>query len=199
MLDFYNNFCFASKETDDDVIISNLRLEFLNQFSTIQDTLKNENLLDKAIQLVVGPIYDVDKISEEKLLKFGFIKVVDNEQKMNVLGRMMGATYQGHSYICFSDYFTNVLERSVIEDIDYWPIWKETEKMVRELIKTYLNERYGIDWESQIVADCGKNPNWIVSFELLKSTREKTLRLFPNASNHLVDYTLTRDMYNEVI
>ena len=100
LLDFYNNFCFASKETDDDVIISNLRLEFLNQFSTIQDTLKNENLLDKAIQLVVGPIYDVDKISEEKLLKFGFIKVVDNEQKMNVLGRMMGATYQGHSYIC---------------------------------------------------------------------------------------------------
>ena len=73
LLDFYNNFCFASKETDDDVIISNLRLEFLNQFSTIQDTLKNENLLDKAIQLVVGPIYDVDKISEEKLLKFFFL------------------------------------------------------------------------------------------------------------------------------
>ena len=199
LLDFYNNFCFVSKEIDDNVIISNLRLEFLNQFSTIQDTLKNEGLLDKAIQLVVGPIYDVDKISEEKLLKFGFIKVVDNEQKMNVLGRMMGATYQGHSYTCFSDYFTNVLERSIIEDIDYWPIWKETEKMVRALIKTYLNERYGTDWESQIVADCGKNPNWMTSFELLKSTREKTLRLFPGASNHLVDYTLTRDMYNVFI
>ena len=199
LLDFYNNYCFVSKEMDDDVIISNLRLEFLNQFSTIQDTLKNEDLLDKAIQLVVGPVYDVNKLSEERLLKFGFIKVVDNEQKMNVLGRMMGATYQGHSYTCFSDYFTNVLERSVIEDIDYWPIWKETEKMVRELIKTYLEERYGSDWETQIIADCGKNPNWITSFELLKSTREKTLRLFPGASNHLVDYTLTRDMFNVFI
>lgn len=199
LLDFYNNYCFVSKEIDDDVIISNLRLEFLNQFSTIQDTLKNEDLLDKAIQLVVGPVYDVNKLSEERLLKFGFIKVVDNEQKMNVLGRMMGATYQGHSYTCFSDYFTNVLERSVIEDIDYWPIWKETEKMVRELIKTYLDERYGPDWETQIIADCGKNPNWVTSFELLKSTREKTLRLFPSASNHLVDYTLTRDMFNVFI
>lgn len=199
LLDFYNNYCFVSKEIDDDVIISNLRLEFLNQFSTIQDTLKNEDLLDKAIQLVVGPVYDVNKLSEERLLKFGFIKVVDNEQKMNVLGRMMGATYQGNSYTCFSDYFTNVLERNVIEDIDYWPIWKETEKMVRELIKTYLDERYGPDWETQIIADCGKNPNWVTSFELLKSTREKTLRLFPSASNHLVDYTLTRDMFNVFI
>ena len=199
LLDFYNNYCFVSNEIDDDIIISNLRLEFLNQFSTIQDTLKNENLLDKAIQLVVGPVYDVDKISEERLLKFGFIKIVDNEQKLNVLGRMMGATYQGHSYTCFSDYFSNVLERSVIEDIDYWPVWKETEKMVRSLIKTYLDERYGIDWEPQIVADCGKNPNWVSSFDLLKSTREKTLKLFPGASNHLVDYTLTRDMFNVFI
>ena len=196
LLDFYNNYCFVSKEIDDNSIMSNLRLEFLNQFSTIQETLKAEKLLDKAIQLVVGPVFDVDKISEERLLKFGFIKVVDNELKMNVLGRMMGATYQGQSYTCFSDYFTNVLERCVIGDIDYWPIWKETEKMVRMLIKTYLNERYGADWETQIVADCDKSPNWVSSFELLKSTRAKTLKLFPKASNHLVDYTLTRDMYN---
>ena len=199
LLDFYNNYCFVSKEINEDIIISNLRLEFLNQFSTIQDTLKNEGLLDKAIQLVVGPVYDVDRISEERLLKFGFIKVVDNEQKVNILGRMMGATYQGHSYTCFSDYFSNVLERNVIEDIDYWPIWKETEKMVRELIKTYLNERYGSDWETQIMADCSKNPKWVESFELLKKTREKDLQLFPGASSHLVDYTYPRDMYNVFI
>lgn len=199
LLDFYNNFCFVSKEIDHDTIISNLRLEFLNQFSTIQDTLKNEDLLDKAIQLVVGPVYDANKISEERLLKFGFIKVVDNEQKMNVLGRIMGATYQGHSYVCFSDYFTNVLERNVIEDIDYWPVWKETEKMLRGLIKTYLDERYGADWEPLIVADYGSSRTWWDSFERLKSTRENSLKLFPNASNHLVDYTLTRDMYNVFI
>lgn len=199
LLDFYNNFCFVSKEIDDGIIISNLRLEFLNQFSTIQDTLKNEKLFDKAIQLVVGPVYDVDKLSEERLLKFGFIKIVDNEQKMNVLGRMMGATYQGHSYTCFSDYFTNVLERSVIEDVDYWPIWKETEKMVRSLIKTYLNERYGVDWETQIEADYGKSQGWSTAFDLLKTTREKTLKLFPGASNHLVDYTFPRDMFNVFI
>lgn len=200
LLDFYNNFCFVSKEIDKDTIISNLRLEFLNQFSTIQDTLKNEDLLDKAIQLVVGPVYDVNKISEERLLKFGFIKIVDNEQKMNVLGRIMGATYQGHSYVCFSDYFTNVLERNVIEDIDYWPVWKETEKMLRGLIKTYLDERYGADWENQIVADYCSSRTWWDSFKRLKSTRESSLQLFPNnASNHLVDYTLTRDMYNVFI
>ena len=199
LLDFYNNFCFVSKEIDHDTIISKLRLEFLNQFSTMQDTLKNEDLLDKAIQLVVGPVYDANKISEERLLKFGFIKVVDNEQKMNVLGRIMGATYQGHSYVCFSDYYTNVLERNVIEDIDYWPVWKETEKMLRGLIKTYLDERYGTDWETQIVADNGSSRTWWDSFERLKSTRENSLQLFPNASNHLVDYTLTRDMYDVFI
>lgn len=200
LLDFYNNHRFINEQSDDENnIISSLRLELLNQFATIQDTLKNEKLLDKAVQLVVGPVYDVDRISEERLLKFNFIKIVDNEKKMSVLGRMMGASYQGKTYTCFSDYFTNVLERSVIEDIDYWPIWKETEKMVRGLIKIYIKEKYGSDWENAIEAEYGNSQGWLSSFNLLKSTREKTFKLFPEASHDLVDYTLTRDMFNVFI
>ena len=200
LLDFFNNYCLVDNKDIDDVdLISKLRLELLSQFSTIQDTLNNEGLLDKAIQLVVGPVYDVDKIAEEKLLKFNFVKIVDNEQKLMILGRLMGSTYQGKSYTCFSDYFTHVLERNVIANVDYWPIWTETEKMTRQLIKTYLDERYGLDWEVQIEADCGRSKTWSDSFAALKSTRAKTLRLFPGASNHLVDYTLTRDMYNVFI
>ena len=200
LLDFFNNYCLVDNKDIEDVdILSKLRLDLLSQFSTIKDTLNNERLLDKAIQLVVGPVYDVDKISEEKLLKFNFVKIVDNEQKIMVLGRLMGSTYQGKSYTCFSDYFTHVLERNIIANVEYWPIWTETEKMIRELIKTYLEERYGQDWEVLIQADCGKSKSWSDSFSTLKSTRDKTLRLFPGASTHLVDYTLTRDMFNVFI
>lgn len=196
LLDFYNNYCLVSQEINTDNIISNLRLEFLNQFSTIQDTLKNEHLLDKAIQLVVGPVYDVDKISEERLLKFGFIKVVDNEQKMNLLGRMMGTTYQGHSYICFSDYLTIFLSNENLTNVDYWPLWTETEKKIRKLIKVYIKDSFSSDWEKEIMAKYCSSEKWLELFTRLKSTREKDKIIFPNASADLVDYTLTRDMYS---
>lgn len=200
LLDLFNNFCYISNNNlKDNDILPQLRLELLNQFSTIQDTLKNEGILDKAIQLVVGPVYNVSKIDEEKLLKYDFIKVVENEEKVTILGRLIGASYQGKSYTCFSDFFTNVLERSIIEDVNYWPIWTETEKLIRNLIKTYVEERYGIDWETKIEADFASSQKTLESFNALKSLRDKSKRMFQNASDNLIDYTLTRDMYNVFI
>lgn len=134
LLDYFNDYCFQHNLVDnaeEAVILEEIRLNLLNHFSTIQDTLRHEDLLNKAIQLVLGPAYDVTKIEEEKLLKYNFLKIVDNQEKYDIMGHLVGSTYQGKSYTCFSDFFTNVFEQNFIADIDYWPLWTDTEKTVR--------------------------------------------------------------------
>ncbi len=199
LLDYFNDFCFQHNLVDDAeeaVILEEIRLNLLNHFSTIQDTLRHEDLLNKAIQLVLGPAYDVTKIEEEKLLKYNFLKIVDNQEKYDIMGHLVGSTYQGKSYTCFSDFFTNVFEQNFIADIDYWPLWTDTEKTVRGVIKVYVSEVFGNDWENEIQAKFGGNASWADRFNQLKRTRMNNLRLFPGASDNLIDYTLTRDMYD---
>lgn len=199
LLDYFNDFCIQRDLVDNienDTILEEIRLNLLNHFNTIQDTLSHEDLLNKAIQLVLGPAFDVKKLDEEKLLKYNFIKIVDNEEKLGILGHLVGSTYQGKSYTCFSDFFTNVFEQNHIIDIDYWPLWTETEKMIRNLIKIYVTEVYGADWETAIFAKYGGTANWAKQFESIKYTREKDQKLFSRASENLIDYTMTRDMYN---
>lgn len=197
LLDYLNDYCFNNNIYDkiEGENIIDIRLGLLHHFNTIEGTLSHEDLLNKAIQLVVGPVYDVKKIQEEKLLKYQFLKIIDNQEKLNILGRLMGSSFQGKSYVLFSDYFTNIFEQQYIQDIDYWPIWSDTEKIIRSLIKVYVEEYFGPNWEVDIEAKFGASQNWSVPYNELKATRRRTLNLFPSASENLIDYTLSKDMY----
>ncbi len=200
LLDLFNDYCvrtniFEFNNNSDDAV-AEIKLELWNQFKSILDTLSKEKLQDKAIQLILGPVYDVTKIEEEKLLKYEFIKLVDKSTKADILGRLVGAQTIEGSYVCFSDYFSQLLDQEYTANIDYWPLWTTTEKKIRELIKIYIKEVFSNDWENEICAKYGSSKDWSDQFELLKNTRIKTKRLFPSASSNLIDYTLTRDMYN---
>ena len=198
LLDVFNDFCLKNGiiQLNDESLLIEIRLALWHQFKTFQDTLKHENLLDKAVQLVIGPAYNVTSMQEEKLLKYQFINLVDNEKKVNVLGRLMGPSIDGKSYVCFSNYFTIFFDKEHWESIDYWPLWTDTEKRIRGLIKIYINKCYSADWETELVAKFGSNKTWFERFESLKKVRERNKQMFTNASDNLVDYTLTRDMYD---
>ncbi len=205
LLDLFNDYCYRTNtynlEDNSNDIVAEIRLELWNQLKSIINTLEYEKIFDKAIQLILGPVYDVSTIDEEKLLKYEFIRIVDKESKLNVLGRIVGAQIEQGSYICFSDYFTQLIDQNFITNVEYWPLWTETEKKMRELIKIYIKETFHADWETEIVAKYENNigfrdSNWLEQFNRLKDTREKSKRIFPSASSNLIDYTLTRDMYN---
>ena len=200
LLDLFNDYCFRTNtfnlEDNSNDFVAEIKLELWNQLKSIIDTLNHENIFDKAIQLILGPVYNVTKIEEEKLLKYEFIKVIGNEQKLDVLGRLVGAETEQGSYICFSDYYTLLLDQTYIADVDYWPLWTETEKRVRELIKIYIRDVYSNDWETEIYAKFGGSEDWSKKFDSLKKTRFTSKKTFPSASSNLIDYTLTRDMYD---
>lgn len=200
LLDLLNDYCVRTEtfdfENNTNNVMAKIKLQLWNQLQSIIDTLNHEEIFDKAIQLILGPVYNVTKIQEEKLLKYEFIKIVDNSTKVDLLGRLVGARIEEGSYICFSDYFTLLLDQEFIANVDYWPLWTETEKKVRELIKIYIKDVFSNDWETEIYAKFGGSEDWSKKFDLLKKTRQTSKKTFPSASSDLIDYTLTRDMYD---
>lgn len=199
LLDMCNDYSFRNHDFFTNINdVEEIRIQLWHQFRTIQDTLANEGLLDKAIQLVLGPAYNVTKLEEERLLKFQFIKKTDNEEKIEVLGRLTGpsADEKGKTYMCFSDYFTIYFDRQHWESIDYWPLWTATEKAIRRIIKTYIKNQFTEDWETEIYAKYGKSQNWAKQFDSVKGVRESQRSKYPSASLNLIDYTMSREMYN---
>ncbi len=175
---------------------SGLRLALYYNFDKIINLLKDEKLYDKALQLILGPIYDVTISDEQKLLKYEFIRQVSFLEKYSLLKREYEVRNQNLvSYACFSDYFTELLNLKY-NDIDFWPLWKETERAVRDLIKAWIAEIFDDDWEIAYLkknANSGGKPTGI---EKLRSTRTYSIKKFGNSSTHLIDYTFPRDMYD---
>lgn len=146
LIDLYNYEVFNllkkfSKVNNDSLslkIESELKLNLYNNFENILNLMREEGLYSKAIQLILGPIYDVTSLEEQRLLKYEFIRHISSEEKIHLLKRDLGVKNpkSNISYACFSDYFTELLNLKSSE-VDYWPLWSQTEKLVRELIKEY--------------------------------------------------------------
>ncbi len=156
-------------------ILSDLNLKIKNEYNSIINLLKEEKLLSKAVQIIVGPVYDVRQIDVDKLLKYQLIKKFNDG-------------YKG-----FCDFFNDYLSL-IQKDVDVWPLWSQTEYEIRNLIKEFLNEKYGIDWVDKFLKD-GKNSKKIQYIQDYQRLRDKSIRSFQErASNHLVDYTYPADM-----
>ena len=178
-------------------IESELKLTLFNNFDKMINLLREEKLYDKALQLIIGPIYDVSVVDEQKLLKYEFIKQVSFLEKYALLRRgfITDKNKNSVSYICFSDYFTELLNLKYNE-IDYWPLWKETERTVRDLIKTWISEVFQDDWENEYLMKHHKSENRQKGIEKLRITRTSSNKKFGNSSNHLINYTFPSDMYD---
>ena len=206
LMDLYNYEVFNKLKNNQGVstfeitskIESQIKLNLFNNFENILSLLKEEGLYSKAIQLILGPVYDVTAIDEQKLLKYEFIKIVDSAVKLNILKQEIGVrnSRSNSAYVCFSDYFTELLNLK-FSDIDYWPLWNQTEKAVRELIKEYISEIFGENWELSYQKKHEKSEGKQKGIQKLDEVRTYTKNKFGNlASSHLVDYTFPRDMYD---
>jgi hypothetical protein len=84
-----------------------------------------------------------------------------------------------------------------LSDIEYWPLWSQTERLIREIIKEFLFETYGENWELGYLNKNDKSNGKKEGIQKLDNVRKDSKKKFGNlASNHLVDYTFPRDMYN---
>lgn len=167
---------------------NNLKLKVFNEYESIINLMKHEHLDRMMIQMVVGPVYDICQRDIERLLKYGIVLPTEDNR-----------------YESFSRYFTNYLQLKTY-DIQIWPLWNEVESEVRNLIKAHLLLKYGEDWETGYRKEF-KNKDGHAdvldgnqySMGLVKE-RSRSKKLFGNlASDHLIDYTLPRQMFDNFI
>ena len=200
LLDFYNYHHWLQAE-DKSMVDDNhsFEIKLMDIFDTMQGTLAKENLLNAAIQLVVGPVMDATNNHAKMLEAYDFIEKTTIDEKADLLGSHYGVHYSdGKAYICFSPYLTMLFAYQHLFDIPYWAEWQETEVLVRGVIKKYV-EKLGPDWEQQLLNRFAEDKNWIGNYNALKSLRSRSLKRFPNATQNLIDYTLPANMYSMFI
>lgn len=156
--------------------VEEFRVQILNNFDTLLQLLREENLDSKLLQLVVGPKYDISQSEVETLLRLGLVKSKGE-------GR----------YVGFSRHFDEYLHLLNI-NYDIWPIWSETERKLRKLISVYLIETFGENW---VEAYLKKFPKYSEFINRLKITKEKQISSFKErASKDLLDSTYPSELYD---
>lgn len=169
-------------------------------------TLEKEDLLNAAIQLVIGPYYNVTKIQEQRLLQYGFIKRVPIAEKSKIFGGSeVGPEFGDEAYVCFSNFCTLDLYRRYYADVPYFSVWGKIETMLRGLIKTYLAEKFPGNWEVDMGNYLTSNPpyksfnvvKWSSNVQRLKQNMQSMVAAFPTMrGNHIADFTLTSQIFD---
>lgn len=208
LMDVVNDYFFMHKDdnlTKEDKI-NGVKLPLMQGLDSMVSTLEKEDLLNAAIQLVIGPYFDVTQIQIKKLLDYGFIKMVPNTKKEQLFGGIpVGPIFDGNAYVCFSDFCTLDLYRRYYADIPYVKTWSETENELRKLIKCYLSERYSNNWEHDMQNYLTNNPPfrgfnvsiWSANVQKLKNNQQDMISNFPSLNgNHIVDFTLTSQLFD---
>lgn len=207
LMDKINNIMFNQDITLDLANkFNDVKLELMETLDSNVSILEKEKLLEAAIQLVVGPLYNVNPKETEKLLKYNFIKQVMPEYKQTIFGgSSIGPEWDTYSYICFSEYSTLDLYRRYYANVPYVSLWSDTENLLRASIKDFLEENYGKNWEiglTQYLTDKPPFPTfdigkWKKNLNSLKVNRDKMILNFPTMHHgHLVDFTLTAQIFD---
>ena len=141
--------------------------------------LREDGTLNKLLQVLFGPVIDVKKIDVTELQNYGLIKPTENG-----------------TYAAYSEHFHDYLklhERSTEFAADLWPIWRDTEKALREVITSTMFKVHGNQWIERLEAE---RPNLRSIFEECRKAQEKEERSFGDrASQNLIDFTYPADLF----
>lgn len=183
-----------------------VKLELMEILDNIVSTIEKDGLLNAAIQLVVGPLYDVNPKQIEKLLKYGFVRKVSIQDKEHIFdGLKIGPYWDNYAYACFSDYCTLDFYRRYYANVPYISLWSDTENLLRACVKQFISSQFSTNWEDDFehYLSCNlpfpafKIEKWEQNMNTLKTNRDKMVLNFPNMSgNHLVDFTLTAQIFD---
>lgn len=208
LLDQVNDLFFELSGEKDKFKTHNFQLTLMHALDNMITTLEHDSLLNPAIQLVIGPYDHVSPKDVEKLLRYGFLKQVDPEEKKKIFGGMqIGPVVDGLSFVCFSEYSTLDLYRRYHANVPYHSLWNETENMMRSLVKVYLSTKYKVNWETEMKNFVANNPGpnnkrydvtiWDKKLSDLKTNRESIVKHFPVMSGgDLIDFTTTTQLFD---
>lgn len=149
---------------------------FLGQYDRMISLLKEDNSLNKMIQILFGPVFDVKQTDVDEFLRYGLIKSASEEE----------------SYVAYSSHF-HLFLNMVGRDIDLWKTWQDTEKALRQLVATVMIERYGENWIDRRER---KLPKLKTVFDSCRKAQQSEIRTFKSrASQNLLDFTYPGELF----
>jgi len=164
------------KELNVDKAAKRIAQSFLDQYDRMSDLLSEDGSLNKLLQILFGPVIDVKQTDVDKFIWYGLIRLTDQ-----------------NIYVAFSPHFQsylNLIERQ----IDLWPLWRETEIALRQVITTKMFEQYGERWIDELEK---KRPNLKAIFEKCRQFQQKEEKSFGSrASRNLIDFTYPNDLFD---
>jgi len=154
--------------------LEDLKLKLFNEYESILKLMNQENLDNKLIQMIIGPVYDITQRDVEKLLKYSLVKSKPDE-----------------SFECFAKFFEEYLSIKSNE-VDVWPLFSNFENKMRNIIRQGLIELYGEDWVKKY-----SKKTVIQELELARNENKKAFG--DRASEDLINYTYPRHFYDGFI
>jgi len=148
---------------------------FLDQYDHMIRILSEDGSLNKMLQILFGPVVDVKQTDVDEFQRYGLIQPTKQE-----------------NYEAFSPYFQTYL-KLVERQRDLWPIWRETEIALRDIITSKMLEQYGEQWSDKMEKS---RPNLGQIFERCRVAQKNEEKSFGSrASYNLVDFTYPHDLF----
>ena len=108
--------------------------DYLERVLDILKKVGDSDSLNKLLQILFGPVLDINQANINLLLSYGLIKT--NPEWSSALSTTVPA------YVAFSSYFQSFLSIKV-QEADVWDVLSETERTLRDLIAEKLRAKYG--------------------------------------------------------
>ena len=171
------------QEIDVDKAANAILQSIFEHYDDMIRLLQEEKTLNKLLQILFGPVIDVKPTDVTEVSNYGLIKPNDN------------GTYSAYSEH-FHDYL-KLHERSAEFSDEIWPIWRRTEKALREVITITMYGVYGDNWIEELEK---ARPNLKQIFDTCRQAQQKEEKSFPDqASQNLIDYTYPADLFTIIL
>ena len=168
-----------NQEIDVDKAAETIIQSVFGHYDDMIRLLREDETLNNLLQILFGPVIDVKQTDVTELQNYGLISPTEN-----------GA------YVAYSEHFHDYLrlhERSTEFADDLWPIWRDTEKALREVITTTMSKTYGDNWIEEL--EKGRS-NLKDIFDKCRKAQQKEEKSFGDrASRDLIDFTYPADLF----
>ena len=168
-----------NKEIDVDKAATTISQSVFEHYDDMVRLMQEEGTLSKLLQILFGPAVDITPLDVTELANYGLIKVSEED---------IYVAYAEH----FQDYL-RLLERKPEFDAELWPIWRDTEKVLRKVITITMSNVHGEGW----IEELGKGRRNLADiFEECRKRQQKEEKSFGDrASQNLIDFTYPVELF----
>jgi hypothetical protein len=156
-------------------VLDEISGEFVKYYDALIRLLREEETLRTLVEILFGPVFTATRYDADRLRRQGLLR----------------ETADKSGYRAFSAHFGDYLS-VVAREEDLWPLWTQTERVVRDALRRVLVARLSEDWPAKLPAEAPQLANAVARWTELW-LREKR-RFGSLAVGDILDYTNSLDL-----